>query len=140
LFVGCWEINGFAIIEIHEGIIVITRNTVVVIVEHWFRLCEILVRVVTGMRALIRVDIVSTDTSPSDSVVGDGWLIFWGCGRVGRTYRGGVHIDYAKTYNLADENNKFNKFMAYQTAQQHPRSLTLQKNYRRSGYVMEDAT
>ena len=30
--------------------------------------------------------------------------------------------------------------MAYQTAQRNPRSLTLPKNYRCSGYVMEDVT
>ena len=68
MFVGYWEIYGFAIVKIHEHI-VITSKAVVVILEHRFRLCEMVVLV--GMRVLIGIDFLSTDTPPSDNVVGN---------------------------------------------------------------------
>ena len=68
MFVGYWETYGFTIVEIHGGI-VITSKAVVVIVEYRFRLCELLV--IAGMRVVIGVDFVSSDTPPSDSVVGN---------------------------------------------------------------------
>ena len=65
---GYWEIYGFAIVRIHERI-VITSKAVVVILEHRFRLCEMLVLV--GMRVVIGIDFLSTDTPLSDSVIGN---------------------------------------------------------------------
>ena len=87
MFVRYWEIHGFAIVEIHEGI-VITSKTVLVIVEYRFRHCEMLVT--TRMRVVIGVDLVSLDTPPSHSVVGN-W--FRGGRRIGRTNGGGVRMD-----------------------------------------------
>ena len=66
LFVGYRGIYGFAIVEIHERIVIASKA--VVIVEHRFRLCEMLFSVVE-MRFVIGVDFVSSDRPSPDSLV-----------------------------------------------------------------------